>query len=225
MPMTKTIIHDIRCTLNLHLDWVVFQLDMANVFNLMFRKVIFQELSVASGDIIQFILFVCAFDAFESSCFIIIIIPSTMGIRQGDPLGRPLFVLAHFKVLHFTINCFLSCLFPSITNDIHIIGPFLIVSFTYEHFQIELRAIGLFIQLQKCVAWSPFCLPFDFNTPSQFTTPLQGIKILGVPLGTSSFTSSFIKYVLLKGVQHVDLFLRMGDVHVAFGILTHYFLQ
>jgi hypothetical protein len=46
------------------------------------------------------------------------------------------------------------------------------ISFTYEHFQIELRAIGFSIQLQKCVTWSPFCLPLDFNTPSQFTTPL-----------------------------------------------------
>jgi hypothetical protein len=45
-----------------------------------------------------------------------------------------------------------------------------IVSFTYEHFQIKLRAISLSIQPQKRVTWSPFCLPRDFNTPSQFTT-------------------------------------------------------
>jgi hypothetical protein len=48
---------------------------------------------------------------------------------------------------------------------------------------------------------------------------------LGVPLGTSSFTSSFIRDSLFKDVQHVDLLLRMGDVQVAFGILTHCFVQ
>jgi hypothetical protein len=48
----EIIIHNIMCTLDLHLDWVVFQLDMANTFNLMSRKVIFQGLLVASGDII-----------------------------------------------------------------------------------------------------------------------------------------------------------------------------
>jgi hypothetical protein len=53
---------------------------------------------------------------------------------------------------------------------------------------------------------------FDFNTPSQFTTPIKRIRILGVPLGTSSFTSSFIKDVMVENVQHVDLLLRMGDV-------------
>jgi hypothetical protein len=48
---------------------------------------------------------------------------------------------------------------------------------------------------------------------------------LGVSLGISSFTSSFIKDDLLKDVQHVDLLLRMGDVQVAFGIIIHYFMQ
>ncbi len=30
---------------------------------------------------------------------------------------------------------------------------------------------------------------------------------------------------MLKDVQHVDLLLKMGDVQVAFGILTHSFMQ
>jgi hypothetical protein len=35
---------------------------------------------------------------------------------------------------------------------------------------------------------------------------------LGVPLGISSFTWTFIKKNLLEDVQHVDLLLKMGDV-------------
>ncbi len=85
--------------------------------------------------------------------------------------------------------------------------------------------IGLSIQPHKCVAWSHFGLLFDFNAPSQFTTPSKRIRILGVPLGTSSFTSSFIKDALLEDVWHVDLLPKMGDVQVAFGILTHCFMQ
>jgi hypothetical protein len=65
----------------------------------------------------------------------------------------------------------------------------------------------------------------NFDTPSLFNTPLEGIKVLGVPLGTSSFTSFFIKDVLLKDVWHVDLFTKMDDVHVIFEILTHCFMQ
>jgi hypothetical protein len=62
------------------------------------------------------------------------------------------------------------------------------------------------------VAWLPFGLPPNFNTPFQFTTPSEGIKVMGVLLNTITFTSPFIKEVLQKDVQHVDLFPRMGDV-------------
>ncbi len=99
------------------------------------------------------------------------------------------------------------------------IGPFSIVSSTFEHFQIELCGIGFSIQPQKCIVWSFFGLPLDFNTPS------EGIRILGVLLGTLTFTSSFIKNALLKDVWHVDLLLRMGDVQVVVGILIHCFMQ
>ncbi len=48
---------------------------------------------------------------------------------------------------------------------------------------------------------------------------------MGVPLGISSFMSSFIKETMLEDVRHVDLLPIMGDVQVAFGIITHCFMQ
>jgi hypothetical protein len=39
----ETIIHDTKCTLDLHLNWVVLQLNMVNVFNSMLKRVIFQN--------------------------------------------------------------------------------------------------------------------------------------------------------------------------------------
>jgi hypothetical protein len=93
-----------------------------------------------------------------------------MGTCQGDPLGRALFELTHFRALRSIANDFPSCLFPSIVNDTHIIGPLFIVLFAYEHFQTKLHVIGLSIQLHKCVARSPCGLLPDFNTPSKFTT-------------------------------------------------------
>jgi hypothetical protein len=103
---------------------------MANAFNSMSKEVIFQKLHVKGGDIIQLIPFVHAFYTFESPLFYshnnddddVIVIPSTMGTHQGDPLGRALFALTHFRALHFIVSHFPSYLFRSITNDIHIIG-------------------------------------------------------------------------------------------------------
>jgi hypothetical protein len=51
----------------------------------------------------------------------------------------------NFKALYSTTSHFPFCLFPSIADDIHIVGPSLIVSFAYEHFQTKLLVIGLFI--------------------------------------------------------------------------------
>ncbi len=84
---------------------MVLQLDVVNTFNSVSRGVIFQEIYVANGDIIQLMPFVCAFYAFDFLLFYnhhnceneVTVIPSTMGIHQGEPLGRALFFLAHFR--------------------------------------------------------------------------------------------------------------------------------
>jgi hypothetical protein len=103
-----------------------------NAFKLVSRGVIFQKLRAIGGDIIQFIPFVHAFYTFEFPMFYhhyshqddVIIILFAMGTCQGDPLGGALFTLTHFMAMRFTTNHFLSCLFPTIANDNHIIGPF-----------------------------------------------------------------------------------------------------
>jgi hypothetical protein len=132
---------------------------MANAFNSMSRGVIFLKLRATSGDIIQIISFAHAFYAFESPLFYshhncednATIIPFPMGTHQGDPLGETLFALAHFRALCSIANHFPLCLFPSIADDNHIMGPPSIISFANEHFHIVLCAIGLSIQPLKCV--------------------------------------------------------------------------
>jgi hypothetical protein len=102
---------------------------MANAFNSMSKGVIFQELDVKGGDIIQLIPFVHAFYTSKSPLFHsdnnhdgdVIIIPFAMGTHEGDPLRRALFTLTHFRALHFIVSHFPSYLFRSIANDIHII--------------------------------------------------------------------------------------------------------
>ncbi len=102
----------------------------------------YSRTSCIGEDIIQFIPFVHTFYALEFLLFCnhynhegnLMIILFAMGICQGDPLGRALFTLAHFKALHYTINCFHYYLFPSIVNDINIMNAPSIVPSTCEHF-------------------------------------------------------------------------------------------
>ncbi len=78
---------------------------MANAFNLVLKRVIFQELYVIGGDIIQFIPFVRAFYAFEFRLFHyshcnrkndVIIIPFVTGTCKSD-LGEGGGVTIHFN--------------------------------------------------------------------------------------------------------------------------------
>jgi hypothetical protein len=49
-------------------------------------------------------------------------IESSSGMRQGDPLGCPLFTLAHYRTFLNTIVRAPSCVYPSLVDDIHIMG-------------------------------------------------------------------------------------------------------
>jgi hypothetical protein len=50
-------------------------------------------------------------------------------------------------------------------------------------------------------------------------------KFLGIPMGSTTFISFFIKDVLLKDFKHVDLLLRMGDIQVIFGSFIQCFFN
>ncbi len=61
----EVVVHKIWASLNVHLDWVVLQVDIVNAFNNVFHKIIFQELRATSGQLFQFIHFIYSFYAFE----------------------------------------------------------------------------------------------------------------------------------------------------------------
>jgi hypothetical protein len=51
-------VHDIQASLNVHPDSVVLQVDIANAFNIISLRIIFQKMCVSSGQLFQFIPFV-----------------------------------------------------------------------------------------------------------------------------------------------------------------------
>jgi hypothetical protein len=70
----------------------------------------------------------------HSSSQALSIILSFVGTQHGDPLIGPLFALAHFRTLRCFLGLFLSCFFPSLTNDTRIHSPVHVVSFAFDHF-------------------------------------------------------------------------------------------
>jgi hypothetical protein len=76
--------------------------------------------------------------------------------------------------------------------------------------------VGLFVQPYKCLAWVSSSLP---HGSVKFYYPLDGVKNFGVPFGSTSFASFLLQKVLDEDVQHVNMFLKLGDIQVVFGII------
>ncbi len=59
------------------------------------------------------------------------------------------------------------------------------------------------------------CLVFfrvAFSLPSNFCTPIGGIRVFSVLLGSFSFTFSFFQDALNDDVQHIDAFIKLKDL-------------
>ncbi|KAL2613061.1 hypothetical protein R1flu_024753 [Riccia fluitans] len=127
----ETIIHGLCAILDLHLDWVVLQVDIQNAFNIVSWEAFFCELHVAIGFLDQLFPFVHSLYAprsplYFSHCFRedeISLFLSESSTRQGDPLGGILFALAHLRALRTVASEHPLCLFPSLADDTHIVGP------------------------------------------------------------------------------------------------------
>jgi hypothetical protein len=55
-------------------------------------------------------------------------------------------------------------------------------------------------------------LPLNFSPPLGFYTLVGGIRVLGVSLGSLSFTSFFLQEALDDDIQHIDAFHELGDL-------------
>jgi hypothetical protein len=74
-----------------------------------------------------------------------------------------LYLWAHLQALQFVATHFPKCWFPTIANDICIIGPPSIIWTTFEYLTSKLNEIVLSIQPHKGVTWSPSCLLNNFT--------------------------------------------------------------
>jgi hypothetical protein len=62
---------------------------------------------------------------------------------------------------------------------------------------------GKMVQSYKCAICSPFNLPPNFSPLTKFYTLENGMRVLGVPLGSFAFAPYFIQEALDEDVWHV----------------------
>jgi hypothetical protein len=74
---------------------------------------------------------------------------------KGDPLGGPLFSLAHYRTFLKIITQAPKCVFPSLVDDTHIVGTMNKVVIAFNHLLTQLTLIGLKVNMSTCKLWSP----------------------------------------------------------------------
>ncbi|KAL2624441.1 hypothetical protein R1flu_008686 [Riccia fluitans] len=229
----KTIIHGLHATLDLHPDWVVLQVDIQNKFNTISREALFHELCAVIGSLDQLFPFVHSFYACHSPLYFshsssedeVSLLSSESGTRQGDPLDGALFALAHLRALRITASEHPLCLFSSLADDTHIVGPPMAVIPTFHTLEGHLSAVGLTVQPTKCAAWSPSELLSSLSLPPGFLLPSARLRVLGPPIGSDSFQASFVRDALEVDVSTVHQLPLLEDLQIAFGFLSRCYAQ
>jgi hypothetical protein len=75
------------------------------------------------------------------------------------------------------------------------------------------------VQFGKCSTWLPSRSPFNFSPPTNFCYYLDGIRVLGIPIRSIFFASSFLQNTTLdEDACYVNVLPRLRDVQITFGI-------
>jgi len=141
----KTILFGIKILLDLHLAWIVMQVNVKNTFDDVSWIIIIFKLRNVKGPLVNIVPFTKLFYDVHSSLYYlhgqheegVTIIESFLSTRRGDPLGGPLFALAHYRTLLKTITQAPDYVFQSLTDKTHIVGPMnKIISLPLTTFQL-----------------------------------------------------------------------------------------
>ncbi len=119
-------------------------------------------------------------------------------VKQGDPLGGLLFALAHYQILLKTIAWAPNCVFPSLTNDIHIVGPMSEIICAFDHLSTQLTLIGLRVKNVKVQVWSPLGIFPSIEILQGCTLIIDGLCILSVPMRFQDFAIHFLDEAYLR---------------------------
>ncbi len=145
----------VHTMLDLHLDQVVLHMDVHHAFNYISQITIFQKWRSYIDSLDEFshmfddFMHVCPQDIsrmlFIHEDFIVILFK--FNTWQGDLLNRMLFTLTYFRIFCPTIAPHLTFVFPSLVDDMYIVGVFSNVVPTFVQLEAKFVASRFSIQL------------------------------------------------------------------------------
>ena len=202
------------------MDWVIFQADIINAFNMISRQSILDEVSAQAPPLLPWTK-----TCYGSHSHLVldgVLLPSACGVQQGDPLAPFLFSLAIHPVVRtlpvLPLNSWylddgtIACTASELPNVL-------------DHLHQGFTQLGLSLNPRKCVLWGPGLhqgnplgdphLPTEVASHSLLSSipllpyhPGTGVRVLGVPVehpSTASYRSHFLDTMVdqLERVTHL----------------------
>ena len=128
---------------------------------------------------------------------------SQRGVAQGDNLSPFLFALALAPALERVSNSHSDVVVVSYLDDITIVGPADKVKEAWQTLQSELSGLGLAVNYQKCKLLVKDHADIEevaFETDIEVVE--DGVRILGVPVGSVDFQQSFLDTTHTTLISH-----------------------
>ncbi|KAK3241326.1 hypothetical protein CYMTET_48893 [Cymbomonas tetramitiformis] len=225
-------VHTVQALLGSMPTWCALQLDCKNAFNTVHRRAIFQAVYEDFPELL----------GLTESCFrhearlrwrgadgTFHWVSSAEGAQQGDPLG-PFFMAAPLQpVLQAALRAHPDVYIIAYLDDIHILGEPDRARAAYDTIVPSLEGIGLDLNVGKSAIFSPSGAVGAFRdvvdsagrSMPGAVEPLEGIKVLGVPIGSDAWVADKCFEIAAKAGSILPKLARLNDPQVQLLLLRY----
>ncbi|CAI7864476.1 unnamed protein product [Closterium sp. NIES-54] len=214
-------IHTARTYLEVHQGAVALQIDLANAFNAVERRAVFEGLrNEALKALIPLVRlsYGAASSLFLDHDFGAAPLQSARGVRQGDPLGPLLFAASIHPCLVDTAASHPQVVLLAYADDITLLGDATACTAAFVHLTSALAALGLVHNPGKCAAWSAAAID-PSSVPPGISIAEEGLQILGSPVGTPRGCAGAVRERLAAAATPLPLLAQM-DPQLSLLLLT-----